>query len=114
MVWPGGHGCCRALKKPAPAKRKIGGTARIANGTAGQTHVFSLTNPLGSVGFEELLVRAVECETVRKNREGFDNRDAVAARPPSKSVRAQWTRPAGPFRMQPAPRKTILGAKDAL
>ena len=61
------------VKKPARAKRKIGGRARIANGTAGQTQAFSQANPLGSVGFGELLVRTAECETVRKNREGSNN-----------------------------------------
>jgi hypothetical protein len=100
-------------KKPARAKRKIGGRARIANGTAGQTKAFSQANPLGSVGFGELLVRTAECETVRKNREA-EQRDAVAAGPPAKVSGAQWTRPAKPFGMQSARRKIILGAKDAL
>ena len=60
-------------KKPARAKRKIGGRAGTANGTAGQTQAFSQANPLGSVGFGELLVRTAECETVPKNRQGSNN-----------------------------------------
>src|SRR5712664_1259118 len=73
MVWPCVHGCCRAYRQSARAKRKIGGRGRIANGTAGQTQAFSQANPLGSVGFGELLVRTAECETVRKNREESNN-----------------------------------------
>jgi hypothetical protein len=61
MVWPGGHGMLPRAHEPAPAKRKIGGSERIANGTAGQTQAFSQANPLGSVGFGELLVRTAEC-----------------------------------------------------
>jgi len=60
-------------KKTARAKRKIEGRVRVANGTAGQTQAFSQANPLGSVGFGELLVRTAECETVRKNRDGSNN-----------------------------------------
>lgn len=85
------------VKKPARAKGKIGGRARIANGTAGQTQAFSQANPLGSVGFGELLVRTAECETVRKNREGLNNDTPSRSR---KSVWAQWTRPGKPFGMQ--------------
>ena len=97
MVLLDDHGCCRA-KKPARVKRKIGGTARIANGTAGQTQAFSEANPLGSVGFRELLVSTAECETVRKNREGrtTERRRGRASR---KSVRAQWMRAPKPFGM---------------
>src|SRR5882724_5576962 len=62
------------VQQSARAKRKIGGRVRIANGTAGQTPAFSQANPLGSVGFGELLVRTAKCQTVRKNREGSNNR----------------------------------------
>src|SRR6267378_6777134 len=55
-------------KKPARAKRNIGGRERIANGTAGQTRAFLRATPVGSVGFGELLVRTAERATVRKNR----------------------------------------------
>ena len=50
MVWPDGHGYCRAQMKPARAKRKIGGREGIANGTSGQTQASKLANPLGSMG----------------------------------------------------------------
>ncbi len=55
-------------KKPARVKRKIGGRERIANGTAGQKEAFSLANPVGSVGFGELLVRTSARGAVRKYR----------------------------------------------
>ena len=44
-------------QKLARAKRKVEGRKKIANGTAGQTQAFSLANPVGSMGFRELLVR---------------------------------------------------------
>src|SRR5882672_12337813 len=77
----------------APAKRKIGGSERIANGTAGQTQAFSLANPVGSMGFRELLVRTSAPAAVRKYR------GRIAKPPPNivparKRLECPTTRPA--------------------
>ncbi len=102
------------VQQSARAKRKIGGRVRIANGTAGQTPAFSQANPLGSVGFGELLVRTAKCQTVRKNREGSNNRtpsrQGLLQKCPGRNGRV----PRSHWGCKPAPRKTILGAKDAL
>ena len=99
-------------KKPARVMRKIRGRERIANGTAGQTQDFSQANPLGSVGFGELLVRTAECETVRKNRQGSNNETPL---PQGLPQRCPGTMDASreAIRVEPAPCKIILGAKGA-
>src|SRR5882672_8525820 len=102
------------VQQSARAKRKIGGRARIANGTAGQTQAFSQANPLGSVGFGELLVRTAECETVRKNREESNNGTPSRQGLPQKCPGRNGRVPRSHSRCKPAPRKIILGAKDAL
>ena len=86
--------------EPAPAKRKIGGSERIANGTAGQTQAFSLANPVGSMGFRELLVRTSAHGAVRKYR------GRIAKPPPrmalaKKRLECPTTRPAESFEMHP-------------
>jgi len=85
-------------KKPARVKRKIGGRERIANGTAGQKEAFSLANPVGSVGFGELLVRTSAPAAVRKYR------GRIAKPPPNivparKRLECPTTRPAESFEM---------------
>ncbi len=86
--------------EPAPAKRKIRSSERIANGTAGQTQAFSLTNPVGSVGFGELLVRTSARGAVRKYR------GRIVKPPPQivlakKRLECPTTRPAESFEMHP-------------
>ena len=55
-------------QKSARTERRLEGRRKITNGTAGQMQAFGEANPVGSVGFRELLVRTAGRETVRKNR----------------------------------------------
>src|SRR6266481_6095245 len=110
MVWPGGHGMLPRAHEPAPDKRKIGCRERIANGTAGQTQAFSLANPVGSVGFGELLVRASAPAAVRKYR-GRVAKPPPDILPPENGSNAPLRVPRNRWRCTS---KTIRDANDAL
>jgi len=99
MVWPGGHGCCRA-KKPARAKRQDRGHSKDRQWYGGPDASFFAGKPFRFSGIRGVTgtYRGVRDRTKEQGR--VEQRDAVAPGPPAKVSWAQWTRPAKPFEMQ--------------
>jgi len=62
----------RALES-ARTNRKVEGRRKFTNGTAGQRQVFLWANPVGSIGFRQLLVRTAKAWPVRRNRGKLPN-----------------------------------------